>query len=1512
MVNSSSNNNFNVTAGAKSLFPQTNFGSAIGVAVSETESYSNAIINGKVTTTQGNLAVDAKSINVTHDTFTKVGVKNKGPKVPGAEDKINATTQGIGIRNAPGKFGISAGMSWSQGVNQANTKIGSMADLTVAKDLKVTSRAEDNFKSVAISGAKSGAEISIGGAVAFADYSNTANAFIDKNAKVNALGALTVTADAVVPNQVDVDNDLQSLISFRPDIPNFQESPVGSIQQGINTVLTTASLLLSYLKVVPTKLATTFALASAQAGDKDFGDPGRFALSGTGNILKATNTANAYIGQQAQVTAKQGVTITANAWSETINTAGVPPLGLLPPNTVKSEGSAVGGTYNDITLINNAKAFIDDGAVVIAETGDISVTANIRSFILNIAESGGKAADFGVSGAVAINDFQNTALAYIEDKATVRTNKNINVNANTDILGINVTGTVIQGGDVGAGASVTVNQLNNVTKAFIGNSPGDNDAGITNLGSVTAGEDLNVGAFTKERLVSIAIAAALASGDEPVKPGEDPLKGQDLPLGMVSSKESSSSGGSSKGGSDVIQGLGFISNASDAINKVSGTSGIGISGDVSINDVNDTTQAFISDGVTVNVGDDLTVQAINEAPLMLAISGALAFETSKQSSGVVLAGSFTLNDLDRDVRAYTDNATITANNVDVLATNRDFFLSITAGAAGTKRGAAAVAGSVNLNLIDTNLVSALGDNAKLTARGNVSVEARDTLPIVSVAGAISAGAGAGIGASVDVSLINRNVSAFIGKNAIVTLAGNLDVQALTQEEIVSVAASLVPYARQLGVVGQATSQNLNTNVSAYIATGAIVSANQNILVEAQDITNIGDRNRLSDTIPPNVTIVASGATFTTSGSGFGASLANLNLNRNINSYIADGATVDAYAIGNNPILTGDYETGRTFNPRGDANLGIPAAVDEVNNTIDLGAGHGLVTGDAVVYDTGGGGDIGGLEDRKIYYVLVDTANSNKVRLVKSRADALAGRNIIDLSIVPGRLVGFERGTIGITHRLDRVSKRVDVDGLVVKANVVDTINLASATAAVSLAVGSTGVGSISIQTNNTNVSAYIGDGATNVAGGAKINQGNRLAAETDQSVTVTSNYDASILGVAGGISGAAAGQAAIGASIDTQVLTANVSAYIGDFAVVRAADDVTVKANTKQTIQSFAVTAAVSLNIVGSGVQGSVSVIVLNNTTQAFIANDAQVTAGQDIIVAADDSLFLRVVDAGIAGGGNAGVSGSVGVVTENNNIIAYIGDRATVTAQGNVSVAANNNEKIEMGVGSGGFSLGAGLGASIAVLVRSDNVIAYIGESAKVTAKGLGNSFIAPAGYDGAIQSMRGLSITATSNEDILVVAVAGGGALTTGIAGSVPVVILSDSTNAAIRNGAQINANNSDADARQSINVLAVDTTKVIGGSGSLGVGGLTGVGAGLEQRTITKNTEAYIGAAQVNAKGDIQVRALSREDLLAVAAAGGLGGSTGLAGAVGVQILTIKTRAFGGGSGGYACRRYFGSPE
>jgi hypothetical protein len=86
----------------------------------------------------------------------------------------------------------------------------------------------------------------------------------------------------------------------------------------------------------------------------------------------------------------------------------------------------------------------------------------------------------------------------------------------------------------------------------------------------------------------------------------------------------------------------------------------------------------------------------------------------------------------------------------------------------------------------------------------------------------------------------------------------------------------------------------------------------------------------------------------------------------------------------------------TFSPYDD--------VDDASGheTIELGTAHGFRTGDSVVYGNGGGTAIGGLEDGKTYFLIVDDAHPSLVKLAASEDDAKDGNSIdLDLSGATG-------------------------------------------------------------------------------------------------------------------------------------------------------------------------------------------------------------------------------------------------------------------------------------------------------------------------------------------------------------------------------------------------------------------------------------------------------------------------------------------------------------------------------
>src|SRR5262249_27770275 len=148
--------------------------------------------------------------------------------------------------------------------------------------------------------------------------------------------------------------------------------------------------------------------------------------------------------------------------------------------------------------------------------------------------------------------------------------------------------------------------------------------------------------------------------------------------------------------------------------------------------------------------------------------------------------------------------------------------------------------------------------------------------------------------------------------------------------------------------------------------------------------------------------------------------------------------------------------------------------------------------------------------------------------------------------------------------------------------------------------------SVVVNTMHSDVEAYVG-------ADAKVDD-DLTNASTAQSVRLRAGNTTNVIDVAGGFAGGSSvgGGAAAGGG----GLNRSVKAYVAGGATVKARDSVTQDANSSDIILSIAGALA------GSGgalsIAGSVLILVLTNTSQAFIGKGATVFAQGNVRVAAD------------------------------------------------------------------------------------------------------------------------------------------------------------------------------------------------------------------------------------------------------------------------------------------------------
>ena len=304
------------------------------------------------------------------------------------------------------------------------------------------------------------------------------------------------------------------------------------------------------------------------------------------------------------------------------------------------------------------------------------------------------------------------------------------------------------------------------------------------------------------------------------------------------------------------------------------------------------------------------------------------------------------------------------------------------------------------------------------------------------------------------------------------------------------------------------------------------------------------------------------------------------------------------------------------------------------------------------------------------------------------------------------------------------------------------------------------------------------------------------------------------------------------------------------------------------------VAGALALSLSGAGVAVSIIVDVIDKDVTASIDDNVNVWAGGTVTVQAisTESIFELAVGGG-ASGGSASVAGSFAVLVWNkagsHSIAASIGD-ATVHSGGLTHVKASDTvDKLEMYVGSISISASsAAVGVSVTVLVHDGNVDAHVANGANLT--------------------VGSLTVEAIQEQNVILVAGAGSGGSSAGIAGSVVVNVSTDNTTATL---------DGTTSASGSVQVKAQDTTTLLGVAGQIAVGGSAGVGVGVDVEVITKVTGASVApnaSVTTSGGGDVKVDAISSEDATSIAAGVSLSSSASVAVNATISVYDITTNA------------------
>lgn len=899
-----------------------------------------------------------------------------------------------------------------------------------------------------------------------------------------------------------------------------------------------------------------------------------------------------------------------------------------------------------------------------------------------------------------------------------------------------------------------------------------------------------------------------------------------------------------------------------------------------------------------------------------------------------------------------DGVTVTkAENVSVTAENKGSNLSIAA--AGGKGQTVAIDGTVNVNRFENTTKATIG-KATISAAGDVAVKAEDNTKDINIGGAIAVSEQAGIGATIAYNHIDRSTEAALlgtvssAKDVSITAKNTGALYAMSAAGGVTMQSSPVNGAGSSGLHAQEGGTGSGTSSIGDLA-GTLLNAGKSEKDKKQidsgdsTLTNVAGQD------------ASMGENVGAAKGGFAAA-ANVAVNRITDTAKAytkgNAVTADALAIrsGNDSRITtgaGAIALGLSQNSSAIAGSFMYNAITDKNEAY---------AEDAVLTLQGSA-----KEDASLTVEADNAAKITNIAASGSGAakgSAIAGQislnwvgNETDAHVKGGRLTADEAATIAAKDRgtIDSYTGAVAIsagnNGAAVGASIAANLIEGETTSSLEN-TEVTSTGALSVTADETSeiqsiVAAGAGSGKLAAAFSAS---GNWIHTKTDAHISNANDMKTGALSVLAkngsnatlGVGSAAVGGNSAGASIAVMVNQSEVNASLTgneNKEKTITADGITVEAKNAyngaadkddskaKTVavgfaggtSQFAGSGSVTVNVIdqkayatigkgkydaggkevdvhaantaklfglaggaslsaGSGLGAAVDVQTYKGHTYAGLADGVSLTKASSVQVNAESAEHMTSIAATLAGGAGsfagAGAAGAHSIATDTK---AYIGQQADVEGTGAISVTAKDETKLNTIAGSGAASGNTGVGLTAAVEVVDKKVEASVG--------------------DGAIVKGDTLTVKADNTSESVTIAAGLGAGGTVGLAGAASETFVTHTTDAHVGKGAQV-------DVANGADILADSNFTQGATAGSVGAAGTVGVGISNATVSLNAVTKAYADDGAVISGGKkVKIAADHTSDLTYATIAGGVGGTVGVSGSVGVNVLTTETKAYAG---------------
>lgn len=573
--------------------------------------------------------------------------------------------------------------------------------------------------------------------------------------------------------------------------------------------------------------------SSSETVAAGLGVGGTAGLAGAASETFVTHKTDAHVGKGTQVSVAKGAKILAD--SKFTQGAKAGSVG---------GGGTVGIGISNATVSLNAvtKAYADDGAVI-SGGNQVKISADHTTDLTYATVAGGVGGTVGVSGNAAVNIIDTETKAYTGKKSALSADEagdgiSITASDTTKLHGGNGGAAIgISGG--GAGVAVGVTNLKKNTSAYA-----DQKAKLDSKGQVA------VSAKNTEDIdnVTVQVAGGTYAG----------LAGAVNVMNLSASTKAYTDTGvqinqankaSGRYGGDISVKADHALKMTSAVGGAAASGGASGGAAVDVANIKTQTNAYIGDSNTIDTKGDVSVSAKDEMTLNShAYAASIGAVGLSGSISVYSIGSASFDDKDNilsgknadgqneDLTTWVNGQVNQSKTKDAMNVYEDKVYEGKTGAlSDVKKELGTTYESQAPTTEEKGTLAKIGKGTTITADGNVSVDAADTLNMKNYMSSITGSAFASAGASVSVVNTDTQTKALIDSDAKIAAGKDLAVKSKAAHKMDQI---ITGASVSGGVSGQGTVATWNdrSDVSALIGASRGIGANNVTVTSDNDRT----------------------------------------------------------------------------------------------------------------------------------------------------------------------------------------------------------------------------------------------------------------------------------------------------------------------------------------------------------------------------------------------------------------------------------------------------------------------------------------------------------------------------------------------------------------------------------------------------------------------------------------------------------------------------------------------------